>query len=278
MQKIIFLVVIIMVFISPSQALEKIYINDTTYFDLGNGANITLLPNQTFDDHIDLQPGGSPILHLILNGSEMNFTSISDKTISNFTYNYSADKLEFDVIGIADELGMLTKMRRNNTWYNESDALVVIAENKSDENKLVGFIFNNWTINQHHITIEVNSSSIFSISGFIKNKLNLTVAGANVTLIGDGSLLSGANGFYILENIASGNYTIKVILYPYSNKSVPVTINNTDLTNFNITLNSQSGGTTYKSDYSPIYILVFMITSIILFVRKRRGRKDENDK
>jgi hypothetical protein len=271
-----------MISVNNVQALDKIYIMNNTSFDLGNGANITLASGQVFDDHIDLQPGGNPIIHLYLNESQMNFTSISDKNISNFVYNYSADKIEFDVIGTSDLLGMNAKMRRANTWYNESDALVVIMENKSDPEKQVAFIFNDWVVNQHHITIEANISGVtlYSVSGYIKNKLNESLYNVNVAIIGDGYTNSDINGYYIMSNLESGNYTIKAVLYPYSNKIVNFQINDADLINLNITMQVQSGGgggVGYKEDYTPLYALIFLIVIVIVFVIKKRKNKDEDD-
>ena len=187
--------------------------------------------------------------------------------------------MEFDVIGLADDLNMTARMRRPNVWYNESDALVVVAQNISNPDKWVIFAFNNWAINQHHITINVNSSNItyYYISGYIKNRMNASLYNVSVTIIGDGYNNSDVNGYYnITSNFGNGNYTMKAILFPYSNKTMLFTINNSNISNFNFTMNVPTQAQPEESS-SALYIIIIMILSALYLSRTKQYEnfKDE---
>ena len=256
--KIIFYILAIMTLITPTLAQDKIFIDTDTYFD---DSNITLNNSQYFDNSIDMFQNGT--LRLPLNGSSMDFYTVSYKTIANYTYNYTSDKLEFNATGTADPLNMTIMMRRFNVSYNESIDSLVVAENKSDANKIVIFNFSDWTVNKHNVIIEINGSSInfFILSGYVSNKINESIPLANVTLINKAYDITDINGFYQISAIEPGNYTLKAIKFPYANKTILVSILND--TTLNFTMSAQSGGTQFQDDFTPVYIFGFLILLMI---------------
>lgn len=277
MRKYFFMVIFMILTINYSMA--QINIVDITHFDLGNGATITILPNQTLDDHIDLQPNFEPKIKIFLNGSEMMWTTNSDKTISNITFNFTADRFNFTAIGTSDPLNMTATMRRVSALYNFSVDSLILTSNTSDSNRQVSFTFNNWTVIQHDFVIEVNSSSIIihSISGYIFNRFNDTLYNVNVTINGNYTH-SNTLGYYNLSDLDPGNYTLRARLYPYANRSYFIEFTDTNIENFNITMMANTGVTSYRQDYTPIFALIFMITVVSLYaMRKGRKSKDENN-
>ena len=260
----IFLLVILMLS-NIALAQDKILINDDTEFNLGNGYNITLKSGQQFDDSIILDQINFS-LTLKGNTSQVLLSTADNKTISNWTYNLSADKMSFDVVGISQPLNMTVTMQHFNAFYNLTNESNFYAQNKSDISKVVIFNFSDWIINNHSLVIEVNASSIsfFVLSGYVTNKVNESVSSANITIINTTFALTNTLGYYTISNLEPGNYTIKAIKFPYSNKTIALNFMNDTTLNITMQIQASSGNVELIEDNTPIYVVAIFILFILV--------------
>jgi len=254
----------------------EIFINNDTEFNLGNGANITIKAGEIFDEPIILNQT-NVTLTLNRNTSQMIFNTSSNKTISNFSYNFLADRMQFDVIGTSESLNMTATMGRFNTFYNLTNDTLFYAENISNTNKVVIFNFSSWVTPNHTLVIEVNLSSItfFTLNGTVLNKLNESIPLANITILNKTYNITDINGYYIVQQLEPGNYTLKAIKFPYSNKTINFNITDANKT-LNFSMNAKTGNVQPEEDYTPIYIIIIFIL-FTLYASKTRQFNDAKE-
>jgi hypothetical protein len=236
----------------------NVILTKDTDFDIGSDIIFTVKANETFDNAL-IQPNGDNAIIFTMNNSELRFTSTSAKTLSNLSYISYRDMYVYTAVGTSDPLNVTAETRFFNATYRFHVDQLVLTTNQSDSNYQVSFTFNNWS--QHDFIIDLRG---FNISGIVSNKVNHTLQFSNVTT-GESYYVTSWNGYYLLENIPPGNYTLRSELYAYANKKIPIEINYTDIER-NITMNALGGGALLMGDPLMVYILAFVGSITILWI------------
>lgn len=123
----VFNLIFILFLVSSASASNNGQITNDTIFQLGNDANITVLAPQNFSDSID--PGISIVenppntLQFVINDSNIQFNSTTDKTLSNITRNSDVVNWTYSGTGTLNVNATVQYQSANYTLYRDGTAL-----------------------------------------------------------------------------------------------------------------------------------------------------------
>lgn len=158
--------------------------------------------------------------------------------------------LRWDYVPNAGEFTVVDCNNSNNTWTGFSNNIQLTGLTPSTYYSYKVKLSNSYGSSSYTncvgTTTQNNGSSIYSISGYVKNANNQPIQG--ITVVFNSTAYSGVTdvtGYYIINNIpasSSGNIVPFTSGYTYSPTSIPVSSLNSDLVNKDFTATTISSG------------------------------------
>lgn len=260
-------IILILVIILSTNLASAIYINNLNV-GLGNGAYIMV--DDTNITSLVLKSSINT-LEYVINGSTIDYTTLTNKTIASPSFNVTLDNFTAYVSGSAGDLNISAIMNNESEEYNLTANDIHIEYKNSSNFALV--YFNYTGAYPASLTIKWNLTFSSELKGYVINILEAPINLARID-VNTTHVFTDGNGFYNFGNIKKGNYTILVRQIGYKNDSQLFAVNGT-ISWHNVTLLGQSGGgSSYVRSYVPAFAMFCIILILILYAANKRKQED----